>query len=104
MALLCELAGIARSSYYKWAARKNNPTPKQIEEQALKEKILECHTQLKGIYGYPRVCVWLKKTFGLNINHKRVYRLMKELGFVRALGPGSHTLADGRLGLPQPMC
>ena len=80
MALLCELAGIARSSYYKWAARKNNPTPKQIDEQALKEKILECHTQLKGIYGYPRIRVWLKKTFGLNVNHKRVYRLMKELG------------------------
>lgn len=38
MALLCELTGIARSSYYKWAARKNNPTPKQIEEQALKER------------------------------------------------------------------
>ncbi|MGG4345255.1 IS3 family transposase [Paenibacillus lautus] len=29
---------------------------------------------------YPRVRVWLKKTFGLNVNHKRVYRLMKELG------------------------
>ncbi|MBT2760328.1 IS3 family transposase [Paenibacillus sp. ISL-20] len=60
--------------------RKHNPTPKQIEEQALKEKILECHTQLKGIYGCRRVRVWLKKTFGLSVNHKRVYRLMKRAG------------------------
>ncbi|UNK21267.1 IS3 family transposase [Paenibacillus sp. N3/727] len=32
------------------------------------------------MYGYPWVRVWLKKTFGLNVNHKRVYRLMEELG------------------------
>ncbi|NEZ45568.1 IS3 family transposase [Paenibacillus alvei] len=78
--LLCQLTGVVRSSYYKWTACKRNPTPKQREDQSLKEKILECHTRLKGIYGYPRVCVWLQKTYGLNVNHKRVYRLMKELG------------------------
>lgn len=78
--LLCELTGIARSSYYKWIARKQKPSAKQMEEHALKEKILECHARLKGIYGYLRVRVWLKKTYGLNVNHKRVYRLMKELG------------------------
>lgn len=78
--LLCQLTSVARSSYYKWAACKRNPSPKQREDQSLKEKILECHTRLKGIYGYPRVRVWLRKTYGLDVNHKRVYRLMKELG------------------------
>ncbi|MDO7908924.1 IS3 family transposase, partial [Paenibacillus sp. JX-17] len=80
MSLLCQLTGIARSSYYKWAAGKQKLTRKQIDDQGLKEKILECHTRFRGIYGYLRVRVWLRKTYSLNVNHKRVYRLMKELG------------------------
>ncbi|MGE6231435.1 IS3 family transposase [Paenibacillus chitinolyticus] len=78
--LLCELAGVVRSSYYKWRTVKRKPSPKRTEEHTMKEKILECHTRLKGIYGYRRIRVWLKKTYGLNVNHKRVYRLMNELG------------------------
>ncbi|WJH35169.1 IS3 family transposase [Paenibacillus sp. CC-CFT747] len=78
--LLCRLAGVARSSYYKWAARKQHPTAKQIQDDELKVKIMECHTHVKGIYGYPRVRTWLKKTYNLQVNHKRVYRLMRELG------------------------
>lgn len=49
--LLCRIAGVVRSSYYKWMNGKRNPSQKQIEDAALKEKILECHTRLKGIYG-----------------------------------------------------
>ncbi len=32
------------------------------------------------IYGYRRVKVWLNRTYQLKINHKRVQRLMKEMG------------------------
>ncbi|MFF3025082.1 IS3 family transposase, partial [Gottfriedia sp. NPDC057948] len=31
-------------------------------------------------FGYVRVKTWLKKVYGLTVNHKRVYRLMKENG------------------------
>ncbi|PIE91950.1 hypothetical protein CO726_29330 [Bacillus fungorum] len=31
------------------------------------------------MYGYTRVQVWLKITYNLHINHKRVQRLMSEL-------------------------
>lgn len=41
---------------------------------------MECHQKLKGIYGYRRVQVWLKVKHNLSINHKRVQRLMGELG------------------------
>lgn len=41
---------------------------------------MECHEKLKGIYGYRRVQTWLEKTYGLHINHKRVQRLMGDLG------------------------
>ncbi|MBY6267224.1 IS3 family transposase, partial [Parageobacillus thermoglucosidasius] len=50
----------------------------------LKEKIKECHEEGKGIYGYRRVKVWLKRKHKLDINHKRVQRMMREMG-IRAV-------------------
>ncbi|WP_363321709.1 transposase [Bacillus glycinifermentans] len=41
---------------------------------------MECHKKHRGIYGYRRVQIWLKKTYGLHINHKRIQRLMNKLG------------------------
>jgi transposase len=77
--LLCKLAGVSKSGYYKWIKRQQTPTEKQLVDKGIKKKIMECHEKLKGIYGYRRVQVWLKKTYGLHINHKRVQRLMGEL-------------------------
>ncbi|WP_158672712.1 IS3 family transposase [Paenibacillus larvae] len=51
-----------------------------MEDQFLKEKIVEGHQRLRGILGYPRMRIWLKKTYGIHVNHKRVYRLMKQMG------------------------
>ncbi|WP_412102101.1 IS3 family transposase [Paenibacillus larvae] len=51
-----------------------------VEDQFLKEKIVEGHQRLRGILGYPRMRIWLKKTYGIHVNHKRVYRLMKQMG------------------------
>ncbi|MGE7763086.1 IS3 family transposase [Peribacillus sp. NPDC097895] len=44
-------------------------------------KIVECeqYQDINGGFGYPRVCTWLKKKYDLQINHKRVYRLMKKM-------------------------
>ncbi|WP_429903609.1 transposase [Geobacillus stearothermophilus] len=44
------------------------------------QMILECHQKVNGIYGYYRVKAWIKRNYGKTVNHKRVYRLMKELG------------------------
>ncbi|MBP1154853.1 transposase [Paenibacillus sp. PvR052] len=78
--LLCELAGVSRSGYYKWLQNKENKSANQIENEIIMQKIMECHTKLRAIYGYPRIQVWLQKTYGLRVNHKRVYHLMKLLG------------------------
>lgn len=80
VSMLCAIANVCRSSYYKWLRGKQNPSPKKLEDEAIKEKIMECHRRLKGIYGYLRVRIWLQRTYDLNVNHKRVYRLMKALG------------------------
>jgi transposase InsO family protein len=87
VSLLCKIAGVSRSGYYKWLERKQCPSTKQLEDQVLKEKIMDCYHRLNGIYGYLRVKVWLQMTFGIQVNHKRVYRLMKELG-IRAPNKG----------------
>ncbi|WP_353936596.1 IS3 family transposase [uncultured Brevibacillus sp.] len=49
-----------------------------MEDQFLKE--LEGHQRLLGVLGYPRMQIWLKKMYGKHANHKRVYRLMKQMG------------------------
>ncbi|MCQ5366181.1 IS3 family transposase [Anoxybacillus salavatliensis] len=77
---LCEMAGVSRSGYYKWVKRQERPSQKQVEDERLKKKIEECYQERKGIYGYRRVQVWLKRKYKLSINHKRVQRLMREMG------------------------
>ncbi|EOO62457.1 hypothetical protein IKE_05686 [Bacillus cereus VD196] len=80
IALLCDIAKVSRSGYYKWLKRQTFLSEKQLEDISIKNKILECHKKLKGIYGYRRIQVWLKLTYNLHFNHKRIQRLMKELG------------------------
>ncbi|WP_093231815.1 IS3 family transposase [Thermoflavimicrobium dichotomicum] len=53
----------------------------QNDEATLRQKIQE----LCGMFptnGYRRIRIWLKKKYGINVNHKRVYRIMKELGLL----------------------
>jgi putative transposase len=78
--LLCEIAGVSRSGYYKWIKKGQTLSKKQVEDGSLKEKIMEIFSQYRGIFGYRRMTVWLRKTLEKSINHKRIYRLMKVLG------------------------
>lgn len=53
---------------------------KGVERDAeLKEIIKFEYTRLRGIYGYRRMGTLLRRKHGLIVNHKRVYRLMKQL-------------------------
>jgi putative transposase len=77
---LCEFAGASRSGYYKWLKQKDIVTPKQRDDEFMKRLILECYNEVNGIYGYYRIKTWLLRKKGIKVNHKRVYRLMIELG------------------------
>lgn len=77
---LCKVAKVSRSGYYKWLQRRDIITPKQQDDEQLKRLILLCQREVRGIYGYYRVRAWLRRRFNRNVNHKRVYRLMKEMG------------------------
>jgi putative transposase len=76
--LLCEIARIARSSYYKWLHHTPSENEKWNEE--ILEEIKGLYEKVDGIYGYRRMTMNLSRTLSKPINHKRVYRLMKITG------------------------
>lgn len=80
VSLLCSVAKVSRSGYYAWLRKQHTPSAHHEENEKLKEQIMACYREVNGIYGYRRVTVWLRKKHGIHVNHKRVYRLMKELG------------------------
>lgn len=74
---LLEIACIKRSSYYKWKTTKEYREKKKAQEQDVREHILGIHL-LYPEFGRPRITDWLNESDFL-INHKKVYRLMKEM-------------------------
>lgn len=70
---LCELIGIPRSSYYKYLRQL-----KTDKDEWLANEIKECQESVKYTYGYRRMCIWLKQTHGIVVNHKRVARVMRK--------------------------
>lgn len=73
--LLLKTSKIARSTYYYHL--------KQLEQgdidKSIKEEIQDVYQEHKGNYGYRRITLELHNR-ELNINHKRVQRLMKAIG------------------------
>ena len=66
---------IPEATYHYHIKRLN----REDKDHALKEKISTLFYEFKERYGYKRITNELNKT-GIKINHKKVYRLMKELG------------------------
>jgi putative transposase len=76
--ILCQIAEIPRSSYYKWLKRK--VSPREHENQQLINTMILLYEKVEGIYGYRQLTINLRRQTGQPINHKRVYRLMKLAG------------------------
>ncbi|MGD8189344.1 IS3 family transposase [Brevibacillus ginsengisoli] len=74
---LVEIAKVSRAGFYKWKSTEGLRVERHYEEMNLKEHILSIHLK-RPFFGYPRIHIALKKE-GFIVNHKRVYRLMKEL-------------------------
>jgi putative transposase len=70
--LLCEIAGIKRSTYYRY---KNKPVKKETE---LEKKIIDIYNKSNKRAGYRSITLLLKNIYNLKVNHKKVYRIMKE--------------------------
>lgn len=69
---MCQAAGVSRAGYYRdWEARQ----PEEAE-MAVKEAIQEVAVAHHRRYGYRRITAELRRR-GMNVNHKRVLRLMR---------------------------
>lgn len=90
---LLKATGLARSVYYYH----RNTTQKSCSESSLKRQICDIYQQHKGRYGYRRITCTLKKA-GMVINHKRVQRLMIELGLRSKVRPKRYRSYKGEVG------
>lgn len=75
MELVCRLLEVSRSSYYEWLLRK--PSACKLHDQALKRRLLALHVKYPAL-GLDSLCLLIRKE--LVCSHKRIHRLMNELG------------------------
>jgi putative transposase len=69
---------ISRSGYYDWLGRPG--PPRELRNKELTKVIREIHAESRGSYGSPRVHAELRLGKGMQVNRKRVERLMREAG------------------------
>jgi transposase InsO family protein len=76
---LCQIIGVARSSFYHWRATAPARTARAEADAVLAQRIRAVHTASDGTYGVPRVTAELREG-GDRVNHKRVARVMRGIG------------------------
>ena len=74
VSLLLDVAKMARSTYYYYTKRRQEPD----KYSEVKKQITNIFHENRGRYGYRRITMEMKNR-GYRINHKTVQRLMKEL-------------------------
>jgi transposase InsO family protein len=67
-----------RSSYYKWLRRAKSAS--ELCNESLIPHIRAAYEERDGILGYRQMTIKLNREYGIGINHKRVYRLMRLIG------------------------
>ncbi len=78
LAWLLKIGEVSKAGYYKWCNSRSKRSIRMEEDVLLKEHILAIY-KLHPYYGYKRMRRALFRE-GIVVNHKRVRRLMRELG------------------------
>jgi len=94
---LVKLAGIPRSTYYDVKNKMNRPDP----DKALKTMIKAIYDEHEGRYGYRRIRDELTNR-GQKVNHKKVQRIMKELGLKCVVRVKKYKSYKGTVGKVAP--
>ncbi|PPK66184.1 IS3 family transposase [Actinokineospora auranticolor] len=76
---LCRVLGVRRPGFYEWLAAAPARAERVAADEGLAAEIAEVHAGHRGAYGRPRIVVALRRR-GLEVNHKRVGRVMRERG------------------------
>ncbi|MGB9887966.1 MAG: DDE-type integrase/transposase/recombinase, partial [Moorellales bacterium] len=106
VSLVCDFVGLAPSTYYAVQARRNRPDSagktktkanrggrpqsnccltrqgEVVPDEQVKEWLCEIISGDGFPYGYRKLTAVPKQEYGLIVNHKKVYRLCKELGIL----------------------
>jgi transposase InsO family protein len=82
---LCEVCLVSRSAFYDWVATASEANDAVWDEAILANRIFDVWKRSRGRYGAPRVTAQLGRQ-GRCVNHKRVERLMAELGIAGKCG------------------
>jgi len=90
---LVALADIPRSTYYDLVKKKNRPDP----DADLKAEIQVIYNEHEGRYGYRRIRDELANG-GQKVNHKKVQRIMKELGLKCIVRMKKYKSYKGKVG------
>jgi putative transposase len=99
LAQACALLELGRGSYYRQrGARVPEVALPDPAETALRAAIEQVALAFPG-YGYPRVTRQLQRD-GFGVNHKRVYRLMREAGLLQERSRGRIRTTDSEHGWP----
>ena len=75
---LCEIAGIARSAYYKWLEKYKDGVIQTFNHKLI-EYIKSFYYATNGILGYRQMTIKIRRECGFLVNKKRVLRLMRIL-------------------------
>lgn len=75
---MCRTLEVSRSGFYGWLSRP--PSQRAEDDRVLAREIDAIYEASGRTYGVPRMTFWLRKQ-GFGVNHKRVARIMGELGF-----------------------
>jgi transposase InsO family protein len=73
VAWLCEALLVSRSGYYHWVERRRQPSPRQLENIHLRERIRAEFARSRHTYGSPR----LARALGCPGRRNRIARLMR---------------------------
>jgi len=83
--LLLQIAMINRSGYYRWL-KKRMVVSEKSKEDLLDIKYIEAlYIKHYGRYGVERMTEALSTDYGLKLNHKKVYRLMLQNGYLAVI-------------------
>jgi len=83
---LCEVMGMASSTYYYRRARLGDPAKRRASDGDLLNRITAIWKESRFTYGSPRVHAQLARD-GVRVGRKRVERLMREAGLKGAYRP-----------------
>ena len=78
VSIILDCFGVKRSTFYRWKAKGEKPE----KRDKIVEKIEQLCMKNHFIYGYRTITRLLKKIHGLIVNRKKVYRIMKEKGWL----------------------